>query len=287
MRPTRKDPRAAGDAHHGHTQVRDCSLRLLPAAHDHEPSDGGPDRVRSPGAGDARAPIRVVLAVEQALTRAGYRALLETDDQIAVIAEAASVTQAITATGDGDADIVLLDLGLPELNDFEAPAQAVSHPTFATVAVMLIASREDDERVHNAVRAGALGVVAKDVTPDELIRAVNALARGDALLSAEAVRRLVSELPPRWLRERPLSQALDELTDREREVVALVAVGLTTADIAKRLVISPATAKTHVSRAMFKLGAHTRSQLVVLAYETGLVQPRTDRSFRDRALAIA
>jgi DNA-binding NarL/FixJ family response regulator len=241
---------------------------------------------RRPG-GVGRKPIRVVIAEGQALVRAGYRALLETDPDIEVVGEAATAEDALALTADISADVVLLDLGLPDIRDLEAAEQTISHSLFAEVAVILVAPAEHDERVYNAVRAGAIGVVAKNFDPDELTRAVHTAAEGNALLSARTMRRLLDDLPPRWPPGSPLPQELDELTDREREVVALVALGLTSAEIADRLVISPATAKTHISRAMFKLGAHHRAQLVVMAYESGLVQPRSSSIHRNRALTVA
>lgn len=243
--------------------------------------------VHSSRGGIGPKPIRVVVAECQALVRAGYRALLETEPGIDMAGEAGSCEQALAVTADTAADVVLLDLGLPDIRDLRATAQIVSHSAFSGVAVVIMASDESDERIHTAVRAGAIGVLAKDAEPDELIRAVYAVAEGNALLPAQTVRRLLDDLPSCWPPDGPLPLELDELTDREREVMALVAAGLTSAEIADRLVISPATAKTHVSRAMFKLGAHHRSQLVVMAYETGLVQPRSSSIRRNGALAIA
>jgi DNA-binding NarL/FixJ family response regulator len=232
--------------------------------------------------------VRVLIADGQALVRAGCRALLEEGERITVVGEAASGEEAVALAVETRPDVALLDLGLPGLDDLETTARIISHPAFARVALMLMASRESDERVFTGLRAGAVGVIAKNAEPAELIRAVHVVARGDALLSADAVRRLLSELPPQWVHHSQFAEQLQELTDRERGVVALVAMGLTNGEIAKQLVISPATAKTHVSRAMVKLGARHRAQLVVLAYETGLVQPRTSNPhLSDRALAIA
>jgi DNA-binding NarL/FixJ family response regulator len=234
-----------------------------------------------------RRAVRVVITDAQALVRAGYRALLEADDRITVTGEAASLTEALAVSEDAAADVVLLDLGLPDFDDLEAATEIISCLGFAGVAIILIHSGEHADRVYTAIRAGAMGALAKDVQPHRLTRAVLAVAHGDALLSAQAVGRLLSELPPQWPGPRPVSSELDELTDREREVVALVASGLSTPEIAERLVISRATAKTHVNRAMLKLHAHHRSQLVVLAYETGLVQPRRSLVRPGGALALA
>ena len=222
----------------------------------------------------AQVPIRVLTAVGQALVRASYRVLLEHDERIEVVGEATSNQHAFVLAAEAAPDVALLDLGLPGFEDFETVHGIVSHPAFAGVAVMLIAGHQDDERVLCAVRAGAVGVLSKDAEPGELIRAVRLLAQGNALLPAGVVRRLLAELPPSRQPRRPPDR-LDELTNREREVVGLVATGLSNGEIGAQLVISPATAKTHVSRAMIKLNARDRAQLVVFAYETGLVPART------------
>jgi DNA-binding NarL/FixJ family response regulator len=218
--------------------------------------------------------IRVLIAAGQALVRASYRALLESDGRVEVVGEVASGQQALALATDTAPDVALLDLALPGLEDVQTTAAVVSHPAFARVAVMLVALRENDERVLSALRAGAVGVLSKDAEPEELIRALQLLAEGQALLPAAAVRRLLAELPAPSLDHRPLPDQLNELTEREREVVGLVGRGLSNGEIAAQLVISPATAKTHVSRAMVKLHARDRAQLVVLAYETGLVLAR-------------
>jgi DNA-binding NarL/FixJ family response regulator len=227
------------------------------------------------GPAHADTSIRVLIAAGRALVLASYRALLESDERIEVVAEAASGEQALALARDAIPDVALLDLELPGLNDLETIARVVSHPVFARVPVMLIAPNENDDRVLSALRAGAVGVLAKDAGPAELIRAVQLLARGDALFPAGVVRRLVAELPSQSVQQRRPADQLTELTGREREVVALVATGLSNGEIAAQLVISPATAKTHVSRAMIKLQARNRAQLVVLAYETGLVLAAT------------
>lgn len=224
--------------------------------------------------GAAERPIRVVVAEGQTLIRAGYRVLLEADELIEVVADAATGEEAIAQAGEARPDVVLLDLGLPGLDHAGAAARLVSHPAFTGVAVLLMAPGKCDERVLGALQSGAVGVIAKDVEPDELIRAVQVVARDQAVLPVHVVRELLGELQASRS-ERALPPGdLDELTAREREVVALVAGGLSNHQIAARLVISPATAKTHVSRAMLKLGASHRAQLAAIAYETGLVQPR-------------
>jgi DNA-binding NarL/FixJ family response regulator len=220
----------------------------------------------------------VLIAAGQALVRASYRALLESDHRVEVVGEAVSGEQAVALAIDTAPDVALLDLALPGLDDLQTTAAVVSDPAFAAVAVMLIALGENDERVFSALRAGAVGVLSKDAEPAELIRALQVLAEGQALLPAGAVRRLLAELPPQSPDHRSLPDQLNELTDREREVVGLVGRGLSNGEIAAQLVISPATAKTHVSRAMVKLHARDRAQLVVLAYETGLVLARRNGS---------
>jgi DNA-binding NarL/FixJ family response regulator len=215
----------------------------------------------------------VLLAAGQALVRAGYRALLESDGGIEVVAEAATSEQAVARATETGPRVALLDQGLPGLEDPEATGAIVSHRAFAGVAVMLMASEEADERVISALRAGAVGVLRTDDQPQTLIESVRVLACGQALLPASTVRRLLGKLPPPTPRSGRLTRNIEELTDREREVTGLVATGLTNDEIATRLVISPATAKTHVSRAMLKVRARHRAELVVSAYETGLVVP--------------
>jgi DNA-binding NarL/FixJ family response regulator len=205
------------------------------------------------------------------LVRASYRALLESEDWIEVIAEADTGRQALSSATDSTPDVALMDLSLPGLDGLEGIAAIVSDEAFERVPVMLIASQEHDELVVSALRAGAVGVLSKDAEAAELIDAIQLLARGNALLPAGIARRLLAEVPAEPPPREHSLEELSELTDREREVVALVARGLSNGEIAAQLVISPATAKTHVSRSMVKLHARDRSRLVVLAYETGLV----------------
>ena len=186
--------------------------------------------------------------------------MLERDERREVVGEATSGPEALAL--------------LPGLDDVETTAGIVSHSAFAGVAVMLIALRESDERVVSALRAGAIGVLSSDAQAGDLIRALEVLAGGQALLPADAVRRLLAELAPQS-HHTPRPIELDELTPREREVVGLVGLGLSNSEIAEWLVISPATATTHISRAMVKLHARNRAQLVVLDYDTGLVLTRT------------
>jgi DNA-binding NarL/FixJ family response regulator len=215
----------------------------------------------------------VLIADGHAVVRAGFRALLEDDQRITVVGEAATGEEAVTLTHRIRPDVVVIDAGLPGLDSVEATGRMFSQ---SGVAVMLLVASDGDKRVLAALRAGASGLLLKDTEPAELVRAVEALARGDALLAPSLTRRLIAELASRPEPECPSPELLDELTAREREVVALVGHGLGNDEIAERLVVSPATAKTHVSRAMVKLHAHDRAKLVVFAYEAGLVVPRSE-----------
>jgi DNA-binding NarL/FixJ family response regulator len=224
------------------------------------------------GRAGAAAPVRVLIADGQALVRAGFRALLESRGRISVVGEASTGEEAVAEACRLRPDVVLLDATLPGLNCVEATGRMLADPG---VAVMLVTATEQDERIFATLRAGARGLLLKDTEPAELVRAVELLARGDALLSPSLTRRLIAELASVPDPQLPSSELLDELTPREREVVGLVALGLSNPDIAERLVISPATSKTHVSRAMLKLGAHDRAQLVAFAFHAGLAVPRT------------
>jgi DNA-binding NarL/FixJ family response regulator len=226
----------------------------------------------------ARSPaIRAVVADGQSLVRAGFRLLLEATEHIAVVGEAASGEEVVALARRLSPDVALIDARLPGLDSVAATRQISSE---AGVKVMLLAVSGPDGRILAALRAGAMGLLLKDTEPDELVRAVEALARGEALLSPSITRRLISELASRPEPAHPSPDLLDELTAREREVMTLVGHGLDNEEIAERLVISLATAKTHVSRAMVKLGAHERARLVVFAYETGLVRPHAKQSAR-------
>jgi DNA-binding NarL/FixJ family response regulator len=229
-------------------------------------------RKRLHGRAGAAPAVRVLIADGQALVRAGFRALLESDGRISVVGEAATGEEAVAEARRLRPDVVLLDATLPGLSCVEATGQMLADPG---IAVMLLTATEQDERIFATLRAGASGLLLKDTEAAELVRAVELLARGDALLSPRLTRRLIAELASVPDPQLPSSELLDELTPREREVVALVAHGLTNPDIAERLVISPATSKTHVSRAMLKLGAHDRAQLVAFAFHAGLAVPRT------------
>ncbi|KUL55766.1 MULTISPECIES: response regulator transcription factor [Streptomyces] len=216
--------------------------------------------------------IRVALADDQILVRAGFRALLAAQPDIEVVGEAADGEQALALVREQHPDVVLMDIRMPVLDGLAATRRITEDPALGEVKVVMLTTFELDEYVFEAIRSGASGFLVKDTEPEELLRAVRAVVGGDALLSPGVTRRLIAEFAARS-REPAPAAALAELTDREREVMALVGMGLSNQEIARRLVVSPLTAKTHVSRTMVKLGARDRAQLVVLAYESGLVRP--------------
>jgi DNA-binding NarL/FixJ family response regulator len=242
--------------------------------------------------------IRVLLADDQVLVRAGFRMLLESADDITVVGEAANGGTAVALAREHAPDVVLMDLHMPEVDGVTATRLITGDPRLAATRVVVLTTFDDDQTVFSALRAGASGFLVKDVEPEELLQAVRVVARGDALLSPSVTKAVISAFasggqPPDLRAERaaalPASgrpesskgsgrssggravpPGLASLTDREREVVGLVAEGLSNDEIARKLVVSPLTAKTHVSRAMTKLNARDRAQLVVFAYEYGL-----------------
>jgi len=220
--------------------------------------------------------ISVVLADDQALVRAGFRALLNAEPDIEVVAEAADGLEAVKQAQQTRPDVVLMDIRMPGVDGLEATRRIAADPALAGTRVVILTTFELDEYVFEALRTGASGFLVKDTEPVELLRGIRAVAAGDALLSPSVTRRVIGEFAgnaaARGKPAAPPAQ-LDQLTDREREVLVLVAEGLSNDEIAGRLVISPATAKTHVSRTMIKLGARDRAQLVVYAYEAGLIRP--------------
>ena len=236
--------------------------------------------------------IRVLLADDQALVRAGFRMLLEASADICVVGEAANGGTAVAMAAELRPDVVLMDLRMPEVDGLTATKRISADSRLSKVRVVVLTTFDDDEHVFGALRAGASGFLVKDVEPEELLQAVRVVARGDALLAPSVTRSLIAAFTARspGPGSGPAAAAggtpavapragpapppgLASLTDREREVVALVAAGLSNDEIAARLVVSPLTAKTHVSRAMIKLAARDRAQLVVLAYTHGLAAP--------------
>lgn len=216
--------------------------------------------------------IRVLLADDQALVRAGFAALLDAQDGIQVAGEAGDGQEAVRLARELTPDIVLMDIRMPGLDGLQATRQIAGDERLRSVRVVILTTFELDEYVFEAVRAGASGFLVKHTEPVELVRAVRVVASGDALLSPGVTRRLISEFATR-AKAPPSADWMNVLTEREREMVALVGEGLSNDEIARRLVLSPATVKTHVNRAMMKLAARDRAQLVVFAYEAGLVRP--------------
>ncbi|MBF6100245.1 response regulator transcription factor [Nocardia cyriacigeorgica] len=216
--------------------------------------------------------IRVLLVDDQPLIRSGFRALLDLEDDIEVVAEAGDGSAGLALARQHRPDIALIDIQMPVLDGIEATRRIAADPELAGVHVVILTNYGMDEYVFEALRAGAAGFLVKDIEPEDFLHAVRVAARGDALLAPSITRRLID----RYVTSgpfRPVTAGLEELTQREREAVVLVARGLSNHEIADRLVISPLTAKTHINRAMMKLHARDRAQLVTLAYESGLVAP--------------
>ncbi|MGH2653124.1 MAG: response regulator [Actinomycetota bacterium] len=232
-------------------------------------SDPGDRSSREEGSGGT---IRVLLADDQALVRAGFRSLLDAQTGIEVVGEATDGEQALRLADELRPDVVLMDIRMPGMDGLAATRQIAADGRLTDVRIVILTTFGLDEYVFEAIRSGASGFLVKDAEPDELVHAVRVAAAGDALLSPSVTRRLIEEFASRS-KEPPSGSGLDDLTGREREVIALVAEGLSNEEIAGRLFMSPATAKTHVSRALGKLGARDRAQLVVIAYESGLNRP--------------
>jgi DNA-binding NarL/FixJ family response regulator len=229
--------------------------------------------------------VRVAIAEGQALVRGGFHALLEGQQDMTVVGEAGDGQEAVALAERERPDVMLMDIGLPEVDGLEATRRILAAPGLEEVRVVMLSASESDHLLFGALRAGASAFLARDTQPADLVEAVRAVARGDALLSRGGTRRLIAEIASQPDPYRPSPEELEELTAREREVMALVAMGLSNEEIAERLVISVATAKTHVSRALRKVDARDRAQLVALAYETGLVHPRSRGPLVARAQA--
>lgn len=216
--------------------------------------------------------IRILLADDQNLIRAGFRALLNAEPDMEVVAECGTGRDAVRLAARERPDVVLMDIRMPETDGLEATRKIMADQGMAGTRIIILTTFELDEYIAEAVRAGAAGFLVKDTEPEELLRAVRVVHDGDALLSPSVTRRIMAQLA---LQSRAAAApvSLENITEREREVLRLVGEGLNNAEIAERLVITPLTAKTHVSRIMTKLLVRDRAQLVVLAYESGLVRP--------------
>jgi DNA-binding NarL/FixJ family response regulator len=217
--------------------------------------------------------IRVALADDQELVRAGFRTLIESADDLQVVGEAADGEEAVRLVRNRIPDVVLMDVRMPRLDGIEATKQIYDLSGTENVRVLVLTTFDLDEYVHAALRAGASGFLLKDASPAELLNAIRVIHEGDALLAPSITRRLIEDFARRSRPEKTPESVLQALTERELEVLTLVARGLSNAEIGDELVVSHATAKTHVSRVLTKLGARDRAQLVVIAYETGLVSP--------------
>jgi DNA-binding NarL/FixJ family response regulator len=217
--------------------------------------------------------IRVALADDQTLVRAGFVQILSRDPDIEVVGEAGTGVEAIDLAREQAPDVILMDIRMPEMDGLEATRRLLSDPRTKEVRVVVLTTFEVDEYVFTALREGASGFLLKDIEPDDLRKAVKVAASGEALLSPSVTRRLIAEYADHAARPLLDPAPLDRLTEREQDVMALVAEELSNQEISERLFLSPATIKTHVSRILTKLHARDRTQLVVIAYETGLVSP--------------
>jgi DNA-binding NarL/FixJ family response regulator len=216
--------------------------------------------------------IRVLVADDQAAVRAGFVALIASGEEMDVVGEAANGREAVDLARRVFPNVVLMDIRMPILDGIEATRLICSDPSLASTRVLVLTTFDLDEYVYAALRAGASGFLLKDAGPDELLRAIDTIAAGDALIAPSITKRLIAEFAARPDPSKPPIE-LDDLTEREREILRLVAAGLSNAEIAGRLVISPLTAKTHVSHILSKLRCRDRAQLITLAYEFGLVKP--------------
>ena len=221
----------------------------------------------------ATAPIKVLLADDQGLVRSGFKLLLDTEDDITVVGEATNGIEAIEQAMVTAPDVVLMDIRMPQLDGIQATRRIVKTPGLESVRVLILTTYDTDAYVFEALQTGASGFLLKDAGPAELLHAIRVVAAGDALLAPRITRRLIAQFAAQRTAAQDGENRLAVLTEREREVMALVGLGLSNDEIGAKLYLSPATARTHVSHAMVKLGARDRAQLVVIAYQTGLVRP--------------
>ncbi|GAB3958336.1 response regulator transcription factor [Actinoallomurus acanthiterrae] len=219
--------------------------------------------------------IRVLLADDQTTVRAGFRMLIDSTEDMHVVAEAADGARAVEMARATVPDVVLMDVRMPGMDGIEATRRITSDPALSTVHVLILTTFEHDEYIFGALRAGAGGFLLKDTDPDDLLDAIRVVASGEALLGRGLTRRVIKEFASQPQQPEPGSKDLDVLSEREREVLLQIAIGLTNEEIATKLHLSPATAKTYVHRIMTKLHARDRVQLVIFAYDKGLVRPRS------------
>jgi DNA-binding NarL/FixJ family response regulator len=223
---------------------------------------------------DTSPPIKVVLADDEGLVRSGFKVLLDLEDDITVVGEAINGAEAVERARATRPDVVLMDIRMPKLDGIQATTQIAQTHGLEQVRVLILTTYDTDEYVFEALQAGASGFLLKDAGPAELLHAIRVIAAGDALLAPRITRRLISQFTAQRTAAQAAEDRLAVLTEREREVLALVGQGLNNDEIGTELFLSPATARTHVSHAMAKLGARDRAQLVVIAYQTGLVSPQ-------------
>jgi DNA-binding NarL/FixJ family response regulator len=225
------------------------------------------------GASDHDVPVRVLIADDEQLVRSGFRLLLETEDDIAVVGEAATGAEAVDRARAARPDVVLMDIRMPRMDGIQATRQIATTKGLERVRVLILTTYDTDAHVFEGLQAGASGFLLKDAGPAELLHGIRVVAAGESLLAPRVTRRLIAEFTARRTADEAAEHRLAVLTEREREVLALVGQGMRNDEIGAALFLSPATARTHVSHAMGKLGARDRAQLVVIAYQTGLVTP--------------